>query len=165
MPHILITQATEEDLDEIRKLFSDSITSVNIKDYNEQQVLVWAGAGENVGMWRQRLKDQFFICARFGNLIVGFGSLALNGYLDFMFVHKDYQRKGIASALLSALTARADFQKNSKVYAEVSITAKPFFEKHGFYETKKNVKIQKGVEFINYDMVKVLKDQSEKGEK
>jgi putative acetyltransferase len=156
-PQILITQATKEDLPEIRKLFSDTITSVNIRDYNKQQVMTWASVADHAEMWEDRLREQYFICARIDESVVGFGSLTPNGYLHFIFVHKDYQRQGIASALLSALITQAGIQKNSKMYAEVSITAKPFFERNGFYETKKNLKILKGVEFINYEMVKDLK--------
>ncbi|MGP2526762.1 GNAT family N-acetyltransferase [Acidaminococcus sp. LBK-2] len=38
-------------------------------------------------------------CCREKNKIGGFGDLAPSGYLDRLFVHKDYQRRGFATAI------------------------------------------------------------------
>ena len=41
-----------------------------------------------------------------------------------------------------------------KIKADVSITAKPFFEKFGFIEVKKNIVKRNNVELINFSMEK-----------
>ncbi|XLP62824.1 GNAT family N-acetyltransferase [Gallibacterium anatis] len=45
------------------------------------------------------------------------------GYLDRLFVHKDHQRKGIASAICYKLEQSI---KNMKITTAASITAKAF---------------------------------------
>lgn len=58
------------------------------------------------------------------NRFVGFGSLAKDGYLDFMFVDKDTQKQGVASALLAEIERKASEQNNVQIYSDVSLTAK-----------------------------------------
>ena len=45
-------------------------------------------------------------------------------YLDRLYVHKDYQRRGIASAICDALEAS---MPGKPITTHASITAKPFF--------------------------------------
>ncbi len=47
--------------------------------------------------------NQFFIIAILDKKIVEFSSLDEDGYLDFMFVLKDFQGQGIADKLLAKL--------------------------------------------------------------
>ncbi|WP_367272630.1 GNAT family N-acetyltransferase [Bacteroides sp.] len=49
-----------------------------------------------------------------------------------MFVHKDYQRRGIASFLLSMAEDYAIKHQIPIITSEVYITAKPFFESRGY---------------------------------
>ena len=55
-----------------------------------------------------------------------------NEYFDFLYVHKDYQRQGIADNLYTEIQAKAIKQGTTLLTADVSITARPFFEKKGF---------------------------------
>ena len=71
--------------------------------------------------------------------IIGFSSMNTEGYLHSMFVHKDWQHKGVASLLLSEVEKMAHGYGVYKISVEVSITARPFFEKRGY----KMVKVQK----------------------
>jgi putative acetyltransferase len=87
--------------------------------------------------------------------IVGFASLDYKkmDFLDFMYVHKDYLRRGIAGELLHAI----EIEKSGGVdlEADVRITAKAFFEKKGFRVQKENRNKKKnGFEIINYRMLK-----------
>ena len=73
-----------------------------------------------------------------------------------MFVHKDWQRKGIASQLLSEIEAYACRFGITQITSEVSITARPFFEKQGYSVEKSQKKRAKRLEMINYVMKKEL---------
>jgi putative acetyltransferase len=109
-------------------------------------------------MWKKRIKEQYFILAVINDVISGFGSIATDGYLDFMYVHKDYQRMGVAKSLLDEIERKAIEQKNPQVYSHVSKTAKGFFEKYG-YEHKEDLRdVYKDIIFINALMVKELKN-------
>ncbi len=80
--------------------------------------------------------------------------MAEDGYLDFMFVHKDFQGQGIASALLSDIEHQASEQNNEFIYSDVSITAKGFFEKKGFIVERQQLKKSKKKELVNFRMIK-----------
>jgi putative acetyltransferase len=88
--------------------------------------------------------------------IVGFSSLATDGYLDFMFTHKDYQKHGIAANLLSKMEKKAKDQRNDLIYSDVSITAKGFFERHGYIVEKQQFKKSRNKELINFRMTKII---------
>jgi putative acetyltransferase len=73
-----------------------------------------------------------------------------------MYVHKDFQGKGIASLLLSELEKKAIEQHNQEIYSEVSKTAKTFFERQGFLVKKKQLKKSRDKELENYLMTKKM---------
>ncbi len=64
--------------------------------------------------------------------IVGFASFEEPDYLDMMYVHKDFQFQGVGNSLLAAIREKAMGVGAAKIVSDVSITAKPFFGKHGF---------------------------------
>lgn len=92
------------------------------------------------------------IIAETNNLIVGFGDIEGNGYLDRLYVHKDYQRQGIATKIVDKL--EQDIVSTVTTYA--SITAKPFFEQRGYRVIRENIVSFGGIELMNYLMEKKL---------
>ena len=150
-----IRRAEKADLEEIIELFSNTIRTVNVKDYNREQIDTWAGA-RNKDAWGKKIEEQHFLVKDHSGKIVGFSSIDKTGYLDFMYVHADYQRRGIAKELLTAIVAKAKEQQNEKIWASVSITAQPFFLKSGFTVKTQETKELNGVKFINAIMEKQL---------
>lgn len=49
-----------------------------------------------------------------------------------MFIHKDFQGKGVATLLLNEIERYAVAAGITRITSEVSITARPFFEKRGY---------------------------------
>lgn len=88
--------------------------------------------------------------------MVGFAEFETNGHIDCFYVHHDFQRVGIGSSLMSAIENDARTNKISRIFAEVSITAKPFFQRNGFVVIKEQCKLIRGVELTNFIMEKVL---------
>lgn len=151
-----IRVAEEADLPDMQALFTGTIRSVNQKDYTPEQIRVWTSTAEDMIRWRDKfILNQYCICALSGDQIVGFASLE-HDYLDLLYVHKDFQRLGIAKMLLHAILQEAIKNKNAVIYTEASITALPFFEHQGFELIKKNKKELKGIELTNYSMKKEL---------
>lgn len=62
--------------------------------------------------------------------VLGYGNIDKRGYLDHLYVHKDYQGKQIATKLCDKLEQYCKDVKSLTVHA--SISAKPFFEKRGY---------------------------------
>lgn len=151
---MLIRKVSEKDIPAITQLFKETIEAVNSKDYNGEQIKVWSAGHIYTDRWINRLTSQYFIVAVIDEVIVGFGSITPEGYLDMMYVHKNYQGIGIAYALVDELLANASKNNLSIVTSDVSITAKPFFEKKGFTVVTPQRKMMGGVEFLNYKMEK-----------
>lgn len=154
---IRIRQAKQNDLDELQKLFVDTINAVCRYDYSTEQIAVWTSSIENTNRWVDKLMKQYFLIAEIDNKIVGFASLENYEYFDFMYVHKDYQRQGIADNLYSEILAKAIKHGSTLLTSDVSITAKPFFEKKGFKVIAEQKNDIKGIEVINYKMTKDLR--------
>jgi len=157
---IVIRPAKLSDLAAIQELFVETIETVCRHDYSPEQIAVWTSSVENTKRWTDKLMKQYFIIAEIDHKIVGFASLENNEYFDFMYVHKDYQRQGIADDLYSEILARAIKKQSTTVLtSDVSITARPFFEKKGFKIIAEQKNDIKGVEVMNYKMTKELRTE------
>lgn len=152
---MIIRKAEDGDILQIKELFRQTVLSVNIKDYTLEQAECWASRGDDESIWKQRIAEQYFIVAGQYNVITGFAALKPDGYLNSLFVHKDYQGRGVASLLLQDIEAYVQRNGIGEMTADVSITAKPFFERKG-YEVLKEQKVNIGVEMVNYKMGKKL---------
>ena len=89
-------------------------------------------------------------------MVVGFAYLKDGNYFDGLFVHKDYQRQGIASKLLRIIESKAMMNGFEDIKSDISITALPFFEDHYYNVIKKQKKVFKGMTFENYIVSKQL---------
>lgn len=151
-----IRRAELKDTDQIRQLFYDTVTNINSKDYDDAQISVWASAYKDINKWSSKIQEQYFFVAEEDYKITGFGSITSEGYLDYMYVHKDHQGKGIASGLLKNLEIIAFENDVKEIRAEVSITARPFFRSKGFEITKTFITRLGEVEFEDCEMTKIL---------
>jgi putative acetyltransferase len=120
------------DLSEMQTLFVETVETVCKKDYSPEQIKAWTSSIEHTNRWTDKLQNQYFLIAQAENKIVGYSSLQDNNYLDILYVHKDFQRQGIADRLYSEIEKEAIKRCSIILNSDVSITAKPFFEKKGF---------------------------------
>ncbi len=144
---------TPQDLDQILKLFYDTVHTVNIVDYSSVQVDTWAPMNPNRVLWNTTLSKNLSLVALVDQEVVGFIDLEKSGYLNRLFVHKNFQSKGIASKLLNELLSRSN---HHLITVDSSITALPFFLRHGFQIVRKQSVIKDGIDFTNYHMTKKL---------
>lgn len=140
-----------QDCKYLAALFYDTVHCVNAGDYSEAQLNAWASGTVDFDRWDASLSAHCSVVAVENERIVGFGDMDATGYLDRLFVHKDYQRQGIATAICDRLERSVSAPKFS-TYA--SITAKPFFEKRGYHVTKTQQVQRNGVLLTNYVMEK-----------
>lgn len=151
-----LVQASHSDLEAVRMLFADCIKSVCQNDYTPAQLKAWANGSENIKRWEHAIENQYFLLAKKGNVLVGFGSLSDYQLVDFLYVHKDLQHLGIATQIYKRLEQQAHDVGATYLKAQVSKTAKGFFLKQGFKCQKTNTLIVRGVSMINYTMHKPL---------
>ena len=153
---ISIRLATLIDYKELQQLFVDTISSVCSKDYNAQQIKVWTESVENEQRWLNILTRQYVIVALRKNRIAGFCSLDNGDYIDLLYVHKDYQRQGIATKLYSFIENEARVNNTTIIDADVSKTAKSFFEQKGYKVVKSQKCRANQLELTNFVMCKRL---------
>jgi len=153
---LTIRHALLSDLSEMKKLFVETIETICKNDYSPEQITAWTLSVKQTDRWIDKLLKQYFLVAQSQNKIIGYCSLEGNDYLDFLYVHKDFQQQGLANRLYNEIEREAIKRGSRILNADVSITAKPFFEKQGF-KTPVEQKIQlNGVEIINFKMTKAL---------
>lgn len=150
-----IRRLAAQDIPEMRKLFRATVLTVNSKDYTKEEVEDWASCGDSVEHWKELLAKNNYIGALDGQGgIVGFSSMNAEGYLHSMFVHKDWQGKGVATLLLSEVEKIVRRYGVHKISVEVSVTARPFFEKHGYKVVKEQKAKANRLYLTNYVMEK-----------
>lgn len=145
----------EENLNEIINLFSETIKNINKRDYSTKQVEVWGSKDVNKKAWNESFLKNKTIVVNIGNKIVGFGDLDKN-YLDRLYVHKEYQNRGIGKIIVKNLEDYARKEKREEIETHASITAVPFFKSLGYKIIKEQKVIKENVEFINFIMKKKL---------
>ena len=155
--HLSIRPLTGLDIPEMQELFRSTVLSVNSKDYTKEEAEDWASCGDSVEHWKELLAKNDYIAALDGQgNIIGFSSINTDGCLHSMFVHKDWQRKGVATLLLSEVEKMARRYGAHKISVEVSITARPFFEKRGYKAVKEQKARANRLYLTNYVMEKTL---------
>ncbi|MEQ8517980.1 MAG: GNAT family N-acetyltransferase [Cytophagales bacterium] len=150
---ILIRTVNLEDIQFLQKLFIETIESSCKNDYTPEQIKAWTSTAENIDRWNSMVEKQFSLIAQLNNKILGFASLQNDNYVDFLYVHKDFLRNGIANVLYDNLKKESTEKGCQKMSSDVSKTARPFFESKGFKVVRENKKLIKGVEIVNYYMI------------
>ncbi|RYD92887.1 MAG: GNAT family N-acetyltransferase [Sphingobacteriales bacterium] len=151
-----IRRATEADVAALGELYRGTIEGVNSRDYNEAQVSVWAERSRRTESLLKRIEEQYFLVAEEDAMLTGFGSITATGFLDMLFVHRDHQGKGIANALVDMLESYAVRHDAPMLTADVSVTARPFFEKKGFEVLREQQVEIDAVSLTNFKMQKSL---------
>ncbi len=147
---MIIRKYRSSDCKELIALFYNTVHMVNAKDYTKEQLDAWATGQVDMENWNQSLLEHYSIVALDDGMIVGFGDIDKIGYLDRLFVHADYQRKGVATAICNQL--EQVIQGNIVTHA--SITARPFFEKRGYQVIKEQQVERQGIFLTNFVMEK-----------
>lgn len=153
---MIFRKAKISDLQEMQQLYVETIQSVCKNDYNPAQIEAWISGVKNKERWIEVIEIQFVLLAIIQDKIVGFGTLKDSNYIDFFYIHKDFQRQRIADKILTELESEAQKHNSKIITSDVSITAKPFFKKKGFIVKAEQKNIRLGVELINYKMEKHL---------
>ena len=150
-------KATHEDIPTLKDLFRETVTTVNRGDYTCEETADWASCMDSRARWKELIDGMHVVVSVApSDRIVGFAAINDDGYLHSMFVHKDCQGQGVATFLLGIMEEYAKRNGINEITSEVSITAKPFFERKGYTViTEQKVRANK-LYMINYKMGKRL---------
>ena len=141
-----------EDCPALAHLFYETVHTVNAAHYSPAQLDAWAPAGgPDLAAWDESFRAHLTLVAELDGKLAGFGDMdTACGYLDRLYVHKDFQGRGVATALCGALEQAAA----GPVTTHASVTARPFFARRGYRVLRAQQVERRGVRLANYVMEK-----------
>lgn len=147
--NMIVREYYSTDCQELADLFYNTVHAVNAKDYTKEQLDVWATGQVDLKKWDRSFQEHYSIVAVEDGMITGFGDMDKTGYLDRLYVHSDYQGKGIATVICNQLEPAV----KGNIVTHVSITARPFFEKRGYKIVKEQQVERQGIFLTNFVMI------------
>ena len=120
------------DLPGVIETYTASIRALAAAYYPPEQIAAWAPVPPDAARWPERLAPLHTIIAESDGVLAGFASYTRDGYLDFLFTHPAFTRRGVASRLYQRVESALRAVGVPSVTAHVSLAARPFFDRHGF---------------------------------
>ena len=152
-----IRRFRKEDAGALWELVFNTVHQINAGDYTEEQGDAWAPKNLDKIWWSRELSEKSPFILHTGNVIYGYADIQENGHINHFFVAHDCQRQGKGTILLNVLAENALAMGLKKMTVEASITARPFFEHHGFVVIKRETDaILRGQRFCLYNMRKYI---------
>ena len=151
-----IRKLLDDEYEEVIKLIYETVHNVCKNDYPEKELFAWAPKKFDAIKFRKALDECYNTVMTDKNKIVGFLSMEPYGYINRLYTHKDYLRRGIATALLKNAE---EWAKNNGIYElrlDSSKTAEGFYIRMGFSEKGVSVLTHNNVVFKNKTMSKIL---------
>lgn len=143
-----------QDLDGVIDVFIRAIRETASRDYLPAQVDAWAHADRQ--LWSQRRMSRPTWVADVDGKPIGFIDLEPDGHIDMMYVDPHYLGQGVAKQLFQTVEAQARADGLRELHSEVSLTARPFFERNGFQVVEPETVFRNGEYFDRFRMAKVL---------
>ncbi len=100
--------------------------------YTEEQRRAWVPQPRRGLDWNERLALQRILVATRTGQIVGFMSLAANGYIDLAFIRPSDQGTGVFRLLVESIEKLAQQNKEARLWVHASLMAQPAFAAMGF---------------------------------
>lgn len=154
---IQIRRARPEDAAEVARLFHETVHRINAADYTPAQLQAWSPEIRPEAFWRKRFRKHKVLVAITQDRLAGFAELDANGYIESFFIHHRLQHQGVGRQLMQALFQLARTLGLHRLSADVSITAKAFFQRMGFRVVRRTKRYYRNQVFRQYQMVRLLR--------
>jgi len=135
-----IRLSVPDDAEGILHAHHSAVHETAAQDYSEEILNGWSRLvdAERVAMHRAKMESDksiiSFVAVDASGTILGFGELVPPESLGAIYVAAHSGRRGIASALFKTLEAKARELGMTVLRMKSSLTAVPFYLKHGFHE-------------------------------
>lgn len=154
---IIIREYKPEDAPALAGIYYNTIHLINTQHYTKEQINAWAPETSlEPSGWKKKFEKTQPLVATIGDVIVGFAEFEPSGHIDCFYCHHNYIGYGVGSTLMKSIYKIAIEKEINRIFAEVSITARPFFEKQGFTVINEQTVDIKGIKLKNYKMEKYL---------
>lgn len=147
----------------LAQIFRDSIAELTAEDYDEAQQAAWIARADDEAAFSQGLAERLTLIATIAGSPVGFVSVKGQDHIDMLYVHPSVARSGIATLLCEAIERLARGRGATHLTVDASDTARPFFEKRGFFALHRQT-VACGDEWLGTTrMEKRLESQDQRG--
>ncbi len=146
----------ETDAAATRAVFTRAIRVTARRDYTSEQIDAWAGDDHDDAQWHSARAAANTHVAEIHQRLAGFIDVSAEGYIDMLFVDPAHSREGVASALLHWAETTAREAGALRLSTHSSITARSFFEAHGFVVDEELAPVRHGHALTNYRMTAAL---------
>lgn len=153
---ITIRPYATSDASALTSLFRSSVREIASRDYTASQIRQWAPDRIDEIRFGQKCTSRPTWITEVEGRIAAFSDLEPDGHVDMLYVHPEFQRRGVARALLKHIEETARAARLRRLYTEASITARPLFEAVGFRTIVPQTVTIRGVSMTNYRMEKWL---------
>ncbi|PYL87754.1 MAG: hypothetical protein DMF17_01430, partial [Verrucomicrobia bacterium] len=144
------------DLPSVMEIYTTSIHSLAAPYYSPDQIAAWAPVPPDAARWQERLSKLHTIVAERDGVLAGFVSYTNEGYLDFVFTHPTFARRGVATGLYHCAESAMRALGVPRVTTHASLAARPFFDRHGFQLDAEDCVECRGAYLLRFAMHKQL---------
>ena len=152
-----LRQITTKDQVDLKKVYFDSIQSINKEIYSKEQKKAWSSqAWENPNFNNTIINGKGWLIND-KEKIIAFASRFPKNKISLFYCRGEYQRKGYGSRLLYKIENEAMKENVEFLSTEASLLSFRLFIKHNWQIVRKEKIIIKNIFFERYKMIKILK--------
>ena len=152
-----LRQITTKDQMELKKVYFDSIQSLDEKIYSQDQKRAWSSqAWNNKNFDKSITRGKGWLLSKQG-IIIAFATRYPTNRIALFYCKGEFQRKGYGSKLLHKLEDEAKKEGLRSLSTEASLISYNLFLKNGWEIIRKEKVIINNIFFERYKMTKTIK--------
>ena len=152
-----LRQISIKDQLELKKVYFDSIQSLDEKIYTKEQKRAWSSqAWDNPNFDKSITKGQGWLLSENG-IIIAFATRYPNNRISLFYCKGKFQRKGYGSKLLHKIEFEAKKEGLHSLSTEASLISYKLFLKNEWEIIRKEKVIINNIFFERYKMIKIIK--------
>ena len=152
-----LRQITIKDQLELKKVYFDSIQSLDEKIYNQEQKRAWSSqAWNNPNFDKSITKGKGWVLSKQG-IIIAFATRYPTDRISLFYCKGKFQRKGCGTKLLHKIEEEAKKEGLDSLSTEASLISHVLFLKNEWKTIRKEKVIINNILFERYKMTKTIK--------
>jgi len=152
-----LRQINIKDQLELKKVYFDSIQSLDEKIYSKEQKRAWSSQAWNNQNFNQSITQGKGWLLSEQRIIIAFATRYPNNRIALFYCKGEFQRKGCGSKLLNKLEDEAKKEGLDSLSTEASLISYELFLKNEWKIIRKEKVIINNIFFERYKMTKIIK--------
>jgi putative acetyltransferase len=153
---LLIRSPSTDEFAVIGQIFHEAVHGLARPYYTPAQLAAWAPVRLDAAHWQRRLRQLEVRVADLKGALAGFIGFSATGFIDMLFTHPTFARRGVARELHQVAEAWLRERGVPKLSTEASLAARGFFAAMGYHvDEEQNVQCR-GELLRNFRMSKKI---------